>query len=75
MRPPRQRRGGERLGLHLAMEAHVHQRLLDDAKGDCIDAAICLVQAAWGAERHRSAGHGYGLPMEIDPVEGWIVTA
>lgn len=68
-------KGSGRLGLHLAIGAHVRQRLLDDAKGDCIDAALCLVQAAWGAERHGSAGHGYGLPPEIDPVEGWIVTA
>ena len=51
------------------------ERLLADAKGDCIDAALCLVQAAWGAARRSSAGPGYGLPADIDPLEGWIVTA
>ena len=49
--------------------------MLDDARGDCIDAALCLVQAAWGAARSATAGPGYGLPAAMDPLEGWIVTA
>jgi len=53
----------------------MRMRLLGDAKGDCVDAALCLLQAAWAASHSSSAGHGYGLPSEIDPIEGWIVTA
>ncbi|MGJ7508575.1 DUF429 domain-containing protein [Variovorax sp. GT1P44] len=68
-------KGSARLGLGLVMDRSVRQQLLDDAKGDCTDAAICLLQAAWAAERRSSRGHGYGLPAEIDPLEGWIVTA
>jgi hypothetical protein len=33
---------------------------------------LCLVQAAW------ATGQGapmYGLPPQMDPLEGWIVTA
>jgi hypothetical protein len=50
--------------------------LLGDAKGDHLDAVLCLMQAAWAeARRDSRPGPGYGLPEAIDPVEGWIVTA
>ena len=38
--------------------------------GDSLDAVLCLMQAAWASERP-----GYGLPADIDPLEGWIVSA
>ncbi|MBT2325262.1 DUF429 domain-containing protein [Variovorax paradoxus] len=68
-------RGGTRLGLHLFVCDADREQLLADAKGDCIDAVLCLVQAAWGAARKSSAGPGYGLPAAMDPLEGWILTA
>jgi hypothetical protein len=68
-------RGSARLGLRLALGDAEREQLLADARGDCIDAALCLMQAAWGAARRSSAGPGYGLPVEMDPLEGWIVTA
>ena len=43
---------------------------MDDASGDRLDAVLCLVQAAWAA-----AQPGCGMPADMDPVEGWIVTA
>lgn len=67
--------GTGRLGLRLALDDTARALLLDDAKGDRLDAALCLVQAAWAAVRRDSPGHGYGLPAAIDPIEGWIVTA
>jgi len=67
--------GATRLGLGLAMGDAEREMLLADARGDCLDAALCLVQAAWGAARRASAGPGYGLPAAMDPLEGWIVTA
>lgn len=68
-------RGSSRLELRLVMDRAMRERLLGDAKGDCIDASLCLLQAAWAASHSSSVGHGYGLPAEIDPIEGWIVTA
>ncbi|MBO9649074.1 MAG: DUF429 domain-containing protein [Variovorax sp.] len=68
-------RGASRLELRLAVSDDLRERLLADAKGDHVDAALCLVQAAWAAERRTSEGPGYGLPSAIDPLEGWIVTA
>jgi hypothetical protein len=50
-------------------------QLLADARGDSLDAVLCLVQAAWSHARRDSEGPGYGLPTDIDPLEGWIATA
>jgi hypothetical protein len=62
--------GRSRLGLRLAMSPALRASLLADASGDRLDAALCAVQAGWGATRP-----GAGLPADVDPVEGWIVTA
>ncbi len=63
--------GRTRLGLRLDAGA-LRGELIADAGGDRLDAALCLVQAAWGA---RHGAPDYGLPAELDPLEGWIVTA
>ena len=67
--------GTTRLGLRLQLTAGQRAELLADARGDRIDAVLCLVQAAWGLQRAASPGPGYGLPAQFDPLEGWIVTA
>jgi hypothetical protein len=64
--------GGTRLGLRLKLTHAQRDALADDASGDSLDAVLCLVQAAW------AQGHGaprYGLPEQLDPLEGWIVSA
>jgi hypothetical protein len=45
---------------------------LDDAGADALDAVLCLAQAGW-AWRQRASG--WGLPPDLDPVEGWILGA
>ena len=62
--------GATRLDLRLQLDAGQRERLIDDASGDSLDAALCLVQAAWGAQRPN-----FGLPDAVDPLEGWIVSA
>ena len=62
--------GRTRLGLRLKLTHAQRDALVDDASGDRLDAALCLVQAAWASTRP-----GYGLPETVDPVEGWIATA
>ena len=62
--------GRTRLGLRLKLTHAQRESLVDDASGDRLDAVLCLVQAAWAA-----AQPGYGMPADMDPVEGWIVTA
>lgn len=41
-----------------------------DSHADWLDAVLCAVAAAWAVQRPC-----YGLPTEIDPVEGWIAGA
>jgi hypothetical protein len=62
--------GRTRLGLRLKLTHAQRDALVDDASGDRLDAALCLAQAAWALQQP-----GYGLPAQLDAVEGWIATA
>jgi len=60
---------GPRFGLELSFDAAMRQALLDDGRGDALDALLCLVIAA------RCALKGpprWGAPEDCDPLEGWI---
>jgi Protein of unknown function (DUF429) len=46
------------------------QQMIADASGDSLDAAICALQAAMGVM--KGAPH-FGMPADVDPIEGWIV--
>lgn len=61
--------GRTRLGLRLKLSHAQRDGLVDDASGDRLDAALCLMQAAWCATRPQA-----GLPADLDPLEGWIAT-
>ncbi|NBX54380.1 MAG: DUF429 domain-containing protein [Betaproteobacteria bacterium] len=63
--------GDQRLVLSHAQR----DALVQDASADGLDAVLCLMQAAWAARRHAQGEPGYGLPAQLDPLEGWIVTA
>lgn len=71
--------GKTRLGLRLALTHAQRDTLLADAQGDLLDAVLCLVQAAWATLQNETPGidaeRRYGLPLDIDPIEGWILTA
>ena len=62
--------GRTRLGLRLKLSHAQREDLIADASGDRLDAVLCLMQAAWA-----NGQPGHGLPGDIDPIEGWIVTA
>jgi len=62
--------GRSHLNLHLALTREQRGTLVDDPMGDRLDAVLCLVQAAWAA-----AQPNHGLPLDVDPIEGWIVSA
>ena len=64
--------GQTRLGLRLKVSHAQRDALVDDASGDSLDAVLCLLQAAWAAQQGAPA---YGLPPEMDALEGWTVTA
>jgi hypothetical protein len=65
-------KGQTRLGLRIKLSNAQRDALVHDASGDSLDAMLCMVQAAW------ASGHGaplYGLPADLDPLEGWIISA
>lgn len=65
--------GRTRLNLRLKLSHAQRDALVEDASGDSLDAVLCMVQAAWAAQ--HGAPH-YGLPVDqLDPLEGWIVSA
>jgi hypothetical protein len=61
--------------LSLKLSHAQRDALADDASGDALDAVLCLLQAAWAADRFAAGDARYGLPLAMDPLEGWIVTA
>lgn len=67
--------GRSRLGMRLRLSAVQADALVADASGDRLDAVLCMVQAAWGAREYEKGDALYGLPPDLDPLEGWIVTA
>jgi hypothetical protein len=64
--------GRTRLGLRLKCTHAQHDALVADASGDTLDAVLCMLQAAWAVQQGAPL---YGLPADLDPLEGWIVTA
>ena len=62
--------GHTRLALRLGITAAQRDELIDEPQGDLLDAVLCLMQAGWANLRP-----GWGLPVDIDPLEGWIVSA
>jgi len=62
--------GRTRLGLRVRLSHAQRDALVADASGDRLDAVLCLVQAGWAGLQP-----GYGLPVGVDVLEGWIVTA
>ena len=58
------------LGLRLKLSHAQRDELAADASGDKLDAVLCLMQAAWASDQP-----GYGLPADMDPLEGWIITS
>jgi Protein of unknown function (DUF429) len=62
--------GRTRLQLRLKLTPAQAGELIADASGDRLDAVLCLVQAAWASTQPR-----YGMPEQVDAVEGWITTA
>jgi hypothetical protein len=57
-------------GLRLKLTHAQRDELVADPQGDRIDAALCLLLAGWADTRP-----GYGMPGDVDALEGWIVAA
>ena len=62
--------GTHPLGVTVQMKKTWRQRLIADGTADWLDAVLCAVAAAWAARQPN-----YGMPLEMDPVEGWTAGA
>ncbi|NJM33163.1 MAG: DUF429 domain-containing protein [Limnobacter sp.] len=60
---------GMLMGIQVSMPRSLRADFLLDAKGDWLDAALCCLVAAWCETRRTRF---FGLPSQLDPVEGWI---
>ncbi len=56
----------------LELDPVVARDCLDDPTGDSLDAVLCVALAAWAWRRREC---GWGLPVSVDPLEGWILAA
>ena len=45
------------------------EALCDDLTGDELDAFLAAIQAAWA---WRNKAQNFGIPTDVDPLEGWI---
>jgi hypothetical protein len=61
--------GDAALNVRLSIAKDWVDRCLDDGSGDLLDAVICALQAA-----HAVRLPNYGLPKDMDPLEGWIAS-
>ena len=67
--------GRTRLGLRLKLTPAQRDHLASDPQGDRVDAVLCLLQAGWADIRRSQGDERAGQPLDMDPVEGWILSA
>ena len=60
------------LGIPLRLSPDQFNALVDDARGDLLDACLALIQAAWCSAQ---GAPGFGQPAGTDALEGWIASA
>jgi hypothetical protein len=60
-------------GLRLKLRPAQREHLVQDPKGDRVDAVLCLMQTARAHQLAEAGDTRWGLPENVDPVEGWII--
>ncbi len=57
-------------GFHVSFTNSDAEEFFSDGSGDKLDALLCAVQAGWAYIQREQ---NYGIPVDCDPLEGWIV--
>ncbi len=57
-------------GLRLSIADTLSAMLIEEPMGDLLDALLCAIQAAWA---YTQRNNNYGIPLDCDKNEGWIV--
>ena len=60
----------EDFGFGLDLPEGLTGEFVADASADRLDALLCAIQSAWSWTQRDD---NYGIPADVDPVEGWIV--
>jgi hypothetical protein len=63
--------GSAAFGFSLCAPRSLLKTLVRDGSGDRLDAVLCAMQVAWAWRRRNQ---NFGLPANVDPLEGWIAT-
>ena len=56
--------------LRVEFSDEMGKRWVEDQMGDELDAVLCAVQAGWA---YLQRDRGYGIPVQCEKMEGWIV--
>jgi hypothetical protein len=62
--------GTHPLAIRVRMPNAIRDRALADGSGDVLDSILCATQAAWASKQSN-----FGMPKDVLPCEGWIVSA
>lgn len=65
-------KAGKPHGIYVQHAGGTEEQIIADGTGDNLDAVVCAAQASWG---HRQGAPDFGLPPNVDPIEGWIISA
>jgi len=60
----------EDFGLTLDLPGGLAEEFIADASADRLDALLCAIQTAWS---WTLRDENYGMPVDVDPAEGWIM--
>ncbi len=64
---------GSLYGFQVVLKEEYAESAAEDPTGDRLDAILCAIQAAWAYEQRESVSYPYGVPVDCDKLEGWIV--
>ena len=57
-------------GFHIQLGDCYREECIEDPGADLLDSILCAIQAAWAYENRDQ---NYGIPIDCDTLEGWIV--
>jgi len=57
-------------GFRVQLNSEQIGKCIEEPGADMLDSVLCAIQATWAYERRD---HNYGIPLDCDPLEGWIV--
>jgi hypothetical protein len=57
-------------GLKITLKDNLANHFIQDPTADSLDALLCAIQAAWA---YINKEQEYGIPVECDRGEGWII--